>query len=213
MRNLTIRIPTAGWLLACGALVLALTGAECTEERKVDAPILATISANWHTEGFTQGTSSDNELVDGATDIQDALDDIDGDVESITVTGVCYEVLANAGSAARQAAQHSGSVRVDGNDLLTFSSPNTQVGTIGNPGNGRVSLKAAGTAYINQKLAAYLASYKAGAPNPALLNGIVFAANWTSTPNASQGDQDDFDWKTCVYVQIVAKINVDVFAP
>lgn len=199
--------------LASGALILALTGAECVEDRNVDTVILATISANWHTEGFTQGTSSDTETVDGATDIQDALDDIDGDIESITVTGVCYEVLANAGSAARKAATHQGSVRVDGRDLLDFNSPNTAVGTVGNPGNGRVVMKAAGTAYINQKLADYLASYNAGTPNPAILNGIVFAANWASSPNASQADQDDFDWKTCVFVQIVAKIEIEVLNP
>lgn len=207
------RIPTAGWLLASCALVLALTGAECTEEREVDAPILATISAEWLTEGFTEGTDSDTETVDGAADIQDALDDIDGDIESITVTGVCYEVLTNTGSAARQAAEHSGSVRIDGRDLLTFDSPDTRPGTIGNPGNGRVVMKAAGTAYMNQKLADYLASYNAGAPNPAILNGIVFAADWVSTPNATQTDQDNFTWKTCVYVQIVAKVTVDVLNP
>lgn len=199
-----------------GLLLLAVPfhGESCTKVRNPDAVITATITSDWTTRGFTQGSSSDTKVVNRADDIKDALDDLNADdIESMKVSGVCYKVVANRGSAARQAATHSGSVKIDGTDLLTFSSPDTRAGTTGGTGDGRVVLKPAGVTYINSKLAQYLASYEAGTPNQSLLNGITFAATWQSNPNATASDRDDFDWQVCVVIQVVAKVEVDVFEP
>lgn len=202
--------------LLFGLLLLALpfTGAECVKTRVTDTVITVNLTSHWNTTGFTEGTHNDTRTVNAAADLVDALDNVDTeDLEKITVSGVEYLVVANRGSAARQAAQHSGSVTFNSQDLLTFNSPSTTAGLVGTPANGRVVMKAAGVSDINTRLAQFLASYKSGNPNLSLVDNLTFAASWVSTPNATQADPDDFDWDVVVVLQIVAKANVDIFAP
>lgn len=202
--------------LLFGLLLLALpfTGADCTKTRVTDTVITVNLTSHWNTNGFTEGTHNDTRTINAATDLVDALDNVDAEnLEQITVSGVEYLVVANRGSAARQAAQHSGSVTFNSKDLVTFDAPNTAAGLVGTPANGRVVMKAAGVGDINTRLAQFLASYQAGNPNLSLVDNLTFAASWVSTPNATQADQDDFDWDVVVVLQIVAKANVDIFAP
>lgn len=207
MRRITL-------VLGLLALALPFTGAECTKTRVTDTVITVNLTSHWTTDGFTQGTDSDTRAINAADDLIDALDNVDADaVESISVSGVEYRLVANRGSAARQAAQHSGSVTFNSQELLTFNSPDTAPGTVGNPGNGRVVMKAAGVTDLNNRMNQFLASYKAGNPNSSLVNNLTFGASWASNPNASQADQDDFDWDVVVVLQIVATADVDIFAP
>lgn len=207
MRRITV-------LFGLLALALPFTGAECVKTRTTDTVITVQLTAHYTTTGFTEGTKVDTRTVNAADDLLDALDNVDTEnVEQITVSGVEYKVVANRGSAARQAAGRAGTVTFNSEDLLTFDAPNTQAGLVGNPGNGRVTMMASGTTSLNSRLAQFLAGYKAGNPDVSLANGLTFTATWNSTPNASQADQDDFDWDVVVVLQIVAKTDVDVFEP
>jgi hypothetical protein len=193
--------------LACLALVLK--GDSClVEERTTDVVITADVPAIWQTEG-TNNTGTDTYVVDAGDEILEALDDLgdDADLTEINIAGVCYEVLQNNGFDGA----HEGSVSVDGNELLTFEVQTNATGTKGGTEEATVRLSADGVNYVNSLLDQFLASYNAGNPDPSLLNDLEFVANWSSTPPGATGY--DFDWKTCLILQVIGEVTVDVPNP
>jgi hypothetical protein len=203
MRNKSV------YLLGLVSLILVLKGDSCLiEERTVDVVVTGDIPATWHTEG-SNSSGSAAITIDANDEVQEALDDIsdDADIESINVAGVCYEVLANSGFVGA----HDGMVSVDGHQLLTFDVPTNAVGTTGGTTGAEVSLVADGVAYVNGLMASYLAGYNAGNVNEDLLDNLMFSASWTSTDPG--GSSYDFDWKTCLILQVVGNVTLDVPNP
>jgi hypothetical protein len=74
-----------------------------------------------------------------------------------------------------------------------------------------VTLVADGVGYVNGLMATYLAGYNAGNPDEDLLDDLMFSASWESAdPGASSYD---FDWKTCLILQVVGNVTLDVPNP
>jgi hypothetical protein len=192
--------------LAC--LALTLKGDSCLlEERTTDIVVTADVPAIWQTEGTN--SSGTTYTADAGDEILEALDDLgdDADLTDINIAGVCYEVLDNNGFDGA----HQGSVTVDGHELLTFDVETNATGTKGGTEQATVRLSAAGVTYLNSLLDQFLVSYNLGNPDPSLLNDLDFAASWTSTPPGSTGY--DFDWKTCLILQVIGEVTVDVPNP
>lgn len=203
-----MRHRTAG-LLGLGCLLLVFKGDSCfVDERTVDVVVTADVPATWHTGG-SASQGSDTRVVNANFQVQDALDNLDGDtqVTRIRISGVCYEVLENQGFVGA----HSGTISVDGRPLLAFDAPSNAAGVTGGGGGAEVHLVAEGVTYVNDLLAQYLAGYNAGSPDPALLDDLTFAAAWTSTPPGEASY--NFDWKTCLILQIVGNVTLDVPNP
>jgi hypothetical protein len=203
-----MRNKTVCWLgLAC--LVLVLKGDSClVEERTVDVVVTGDIPATWHTEG-SNSEGSASIMIDANDEVLEALDDLsdEAELESIKVSGVCYEVLENDGFIG----SHSGVVSVDGHALLEFDVPTNAVGTTGGTEGAEVTLVADGVGYVNGLMATYLAGYNAGNPDEDLLDDLMFSASWESAdPGASSYD---FDWKTCLILQVVGNVTLDVPNP
>jgi hypothetical protein len=198
----------AARLLGLACLILALKGDSCIlEERDHEYVVRADVPATWLTQG-SNSAGSDTEVVAAAEEVENALSDLSEDavVESIHISGVCYEVLENRGFVG----MHSGTVTVDGPGgtplaLLSFSAPSNATGVTGGTEGAEVSLMAPGVNFINGRLASYLAS-----SDPLLLN-FTFRASWTSTDPGSA--EYDFDWKTCLILQVTGTLNLEVFNP
>ncbi len=196
-------------LLLLASLFMVFHGESCLiEERETDFVIRADIPAVWHTEG-TNSSGSESVFVSAATEVDNALGDLDGDavVDEIVISGACYEVLENNGFIGA----HSGNVTVAATGqsplaLLSFNSPSNAAGSTGSSAGAEVSLSAAGVNFINGRLAQYLST------RDAQLLEFTFAATWNSTPPTG-GQAYDFDWKTCVVLQIKGTLTLDVFDP
>jgi hypothetical protein len=197
------------------ALLLAsfvFQGESClVEQRTVSAVLGTSIPAEFVSEGFTESSGEDSAAItiDAGAEILAALDDADidvEDIESIAITGGCYEVTASTGHDARRA----GEVYIDGNRFLTFDVPTNAAGTSGSTGDGTLALDAAGVEPLNTRLNDYLTALKGGSEPPF---PIEYRALWTSTPPPTEGDPDNFTWTTCVNLQVIYEWTVDVPDP
>jgi len=198
------------WIVGLVLVSLAVQGESCLlEQRKVAAVLGSSIPAEWQSRGFTD--TMDDSTVDAGAIIADALDDADidvADIKSIAIAGGCYQVVRNSGHDARR----EGTVMIDDVLVLSFDVPNNQTGTTGTSGDGTLTLNAAGITYLNGKLDTYLAALKANPSTPPPLE-FTYKAQWTSTPPPTEGDPDNFDWITCVNLQIEYEVEVDVPDP
>jgi hypothetical protein len=196
-------------LLGLLAMVLVLKGDSClVDERTVDVVVTGDIPATWHTGGSNSAGSAAI-VVNANDEVQEALDDLsdDADLESIKVAGVCYEVLENGGFVGA----HEGTVTVDGHTLLSFDVPTNTVGTTGGTEGAEVMLAPDGVNYVNDLMADYLAGYNNGNVDESILDNLMFSASWTSTDPGTESY--DFDWKTCLILQIVGTVTLDVPNP
>lgn len=198
------------WILGLVLVSLAVQGESCIlEQRKVAAVLGSSIPVEWQSRGFTD--TMDDSTIDAGAIIADAIDDADidvADIKSIAIAGGCYEVVRNSG----HDAQRQGTVMIDDVLVLSFDVPNNQEGTAGTSGDGTLTLNGAGITYLNGKLDTYLAALKANPSTPPPL-AFTYKAQWTSTPPPTEGDPDNFDWVTCVNLQIEYEVEVDVPDP
>jgi hypothetical protein len=174
-------------LIGLLALAIVLRADSCLiEQRTISTVVGGDIPTMWTTTGFAENQQT--LFVEAADQVDDALEEFseDADLDSIHVTGVCWEILANRGSTARQAASRTGSVTVNGIALLTFDIPNTMEGTEGCSGDGSVTFNAAGLDHINDRLNAYLAGWNSGSADPDLLD-FTFVSQWDSDPAPTSG--------------------------
>lgn len=193
-------IPILGILLAS----LVFQGESCLLEQKEIAAIIgSSIPAEFVTTGYTQGTDMKSDLVDADSLILNAIDEIEiDDIDSIRVTGACYEVTAYSGTPR----QRVGSISVNGTPLLTFDAT-TDVDAMGCSGDGSLTFNSAGIDAVNTAVNNFLAAVKAG-QSPSLQFNYV--ANWTSTPPPSQSDQDNFTWHVDLKLQVYYSPEIDV---
>ncbi|MFN0152659.1 MAG: hypothetical protein ACKVU1_18300 [bacterium] len=205
MRSRTLSI--LGLLLVS----LAVKGESCLlEQRKVSAVLGSSIPAEWQSRGFTE--TMDDSTIDAGAIIDEALDDADidpADIKSIAIAGGCYEVVRSSG----HDAQREGTVEIDDVLVLSFDVPNNQTGTAGTSGDGTLTLNSAGLTYVNGKLNTFLTALKANPDGPTPPLVFTYKAEWTSTPPPTSGDPDDFDWITCINLQIEYEVEVDVPNP
>ncbi len=199
------------WVLGLVLVSLAVQGESCLlEQRKVSAVLGSSIPAEWQSRGFTD--TMDDSTVDAGAIIAEALDDagIDAnDIKSIAIAGGCYEVVRNSG----HDAQREGTIMIDDVLVLSFDVPNNQVGTAGTSGDGTLTLNAAGITYLNGKLNTFLAALKVAPEGTTPPLEFEYKAAWTSTPAPTESEPDDFDWITCVNLQIEYEVEVDVPNP
>lgn len=194
------------WALPTALLLTVAIGGCIVEDREVDVVVTGDIPVTWHTTG---NNSSGNDIinVNVATDVEDALDqlDADSDVQSIAIAGGSYEVLANRGFVGA----HSGTVYVSATgvsemQVLSFDAPSNATGASGST-TVEIALKKPGVDFLNARLNSYLTTHDAG------LMQFTFRTAWTSTPPGA--GSYDFDWKTALVMQIVGTIKVKVPNP
>jgi hypothetical protein len=195
--------------LGLGAIFLTLKADSCIiEDRMVEAVVTRTLPAVWNTQG-DNASGSDSEDVMLADDVEDALEEFEGDVDvtSIHIAGGTYRVIENRGFVGA----HQGTVTIEAPGqspltILEYDVPNPPGNSTGATGGTGVdaSLVAAGINFLNDRLDSYLDTR-----NPALLN-FTFRTSWTSTAPTSDYD---FDWETALILQIVGTIEVEVPNP
>jgi len=174
----------------------------------VDAVVTQTVPYLWHTAG-AGGAGSDSASVNLAADVEEALDEFEGDVDvkAIHISGGTYRVVDNRGFVG----EHMGSVTIQAvggspDTLLTFDVPNPPGNSEGASGGTGVdvNLVAAGINLLNARLGEYL-----GTRDPSRLQ-FTFRTDWNSTLTSSDYD---FDWETALILQVVGTIEVQVPNP
>lgn len=195
-------IPILGILLAS----LVFQGEDCLLEQKEIAAIVGTsVPAEFVTEGYTEATDSDQDVVDAGEAILDALDEVDiEDIDSVRVTGACYEVTASTGHDARRV----GTVAVNGIDLIAFDVPTNVAGTMGCSGDGSLVFQSAGINAVNSAVNNFIQAVKNGVSSPTLI--FSYVADWQSTPPPSAGDPDNFTWHVDLKLQVYYSPEIDV---
>lgn len=188
--------------ILCASLMLRADGC-LVEEKIVDGVATFVITHTWVSEGFTEANFSDtytltSDDIDAIDDAINGLDNVDSFGEP-AVAGATYRVLTSTGHDARRA----GSVTIGGETLLTFDIPTNAAGTNGAAGDGTLTLDAAGIDEVKAAIQAFLDG------NSSALDGLTFAANWSSTPAPTQQDQDNFTWVTELVVQIPVTFKFD----
>lgn len=203
---------------------LILRGDGCiTEDRSVEGVITVGIEVPWHTQGYTETGDSGN-LGEHADEIIDALGDVstteiraalDAGAE-VTIAGALGRVTANAGHDAARTVHVTVALPTlkIGEPILDMAIPNNQTGTEVSASDDEVDrylhLQGAGIDLLAGALTEFLELYLDGNDPAArsVLESVSWEAEWTSDPDPTAQDPDDFHWEAELIINIPVLFEV-----
>lgn len=206
-------------LVLTGALLLRADGC-ITSERELEGVVAVTLTTEWETRGFTEPTATEHGNADEfADDFVAALADADlgairrarAEGAEVTVAGGRARVTRNGGHDAPRTAEITVDTGSGARVFLSLDVPGNAEGQQAVPGDGTLTLTALGLdaleSLARDVLDLYLADDVEGART--LLSTVQWSATWTTDPEPTAEDPDDFDWVVEVVLHVPARYAID----